>query len=49
MNTNEPKLKKFVEKWNKRNADIEKRRKKNKVIIKYSYEKKVNKLKEAKS
>jgi len=44
MYTKEPKLKKFVQKWNKRNADIQKR-KREKVTITYSYEKKVNKSK----
>jgi len=32
MYTQEPKLKKFVEKWNKRNRDINKRQKKEKEV-----------------
>ena len=38
MKTNEPKLKEFVEKWNKRNRDIEKRRQQDKPIITYTRE-----------
>ena len=40
MYTKEPKLKKFVNKYNKRNADIQKKNKEE-VTITYSYEKKV--------
>lgn len=36
MYTKEPKLKKFVDKWNKRNADIQ-RKKKEEVTITYTY------------
>jgi len=43
MHTNEPKLKSFVAKWNKRNRKIEEKRKKDKVLIKYTIEKEIKK------
>jgi len=36
MKTNEPKLKVFVKKWNKRNVKIQQRRDREKVVITYT-------------
>ncbi len=44
MYTKEPKLKKFVNTWNKRNARIKVDEEKDKVLITYTLEKKVIKL-----